>query len=92
VGARVTLVQDGEVVDAVMTDAEGAYRIADIGSGEYGISVAAAGFVPAAGFVEVPDEKDLRHDAVLASASPTAARYDGYDDADDGMMTGQRHS
>ncbi|GAA1245034.1 hypothetical protein GCM10009609_05550 [Pseudonocardia aurantiaca] len=92
VGARVTLVQDGEVVDAVMTDAEGAYRIADIGSGEYGISVAAAGFVPAAGFVEVPDEKHLRHDAILASASPTAARYDGYDDADDGMMTGQRYS
>jgi Carboxypeptidase regulatory-like domain len=92
VGARVTLVQDGEVVDAVTTDAEGAYRIADIGSGEYGLSVAAAGFVPSAGLVEVPDETDLRHDAVLASASPTVARYDEYDDAGDGMMTGPRFS
>jgi hypothetical protein len=99
-GARVTLVQDGEVVDAVTTDTDGAYRIEGLGSGEYGLSVAAAGFVPAAGFVEVPDETDLLHDAVLASAAPTAARYGGYDggydegghDAGDGMMSGQRYT
>lgn len=92
-GARVTLVQGGEVVDAVVTDADGAYRIEEIGSGEYGLSVAAAGCVPAADFVEVPDEADLRHDVVLSPASPVATRYDDaadLDPADDGMMTGQR--
>jgi hypothetical protein len=47
--------------------------------------------------VAVPEEADLRHDVVLASASPVADRYDAdrydatdFDAAGDGMMTGQR--
>jgi hypothetical protein len=71
-GARVTLVQDGEAVDAVDTDADGAYRILDIGAGEYGLSVAAAGCVPVASLLDVDEEADVRHDVELAPASPVA--------------------
>jgi hypothetical protein len=71
-GARVTLVQDGEAVDAVDTDADGAYRIGDIGAGAYGLSVAAPGCEPVATLLEVADEVDLRHDVELKPASPVA--------------------
>lgn len=72
VGARVTLVQDGEAVDAVDTDADGAYRITDIGAGEYGLSVAAPGCEPSASLLEVAEEDDVRHDAELSPATPVA--------------------
>jgi hypothetical protein len=84
--ARVTLVQDGEAVDAVDTDAEGAYRIGDIGAGEYGLSVAAPGCEPVAALLEVADEADVRHDVELEPASPVA----GGDPAEDGAMSGLR--
>jgi Carboxypeptidase regulatory-like domain len=83
-GARVTLVQDGEAVDAVDTDADGAYRIGDIGAGEYGLSVAAAGCEPVATLLDVPEEADVRHDVELRSASPVADG-DLVDDATSGL-------
>jgi hypothetical protein len=86
VGARVTLVQDGEAVDAVDTGADGAYRISDIGAGEYGLSVAAAGCEPVATLLDVADEADVRHDVVLEPASPVADS----DLADDDAMSGLR--
>jgi hypothetical protein len=85
-GARVTLVQDGEIVDAVDTDAEGAYRIGDIAAGEYGLSVVAAGCEPIAVLLELPDEMDLRHDVELEPAGVQAA-YDPTDD--DEFVIGQ---
>jgi hypothetical protein len=84
-GARVTLVQDGEVIDATDTDDEGAYRIGDIGAGEYGLSVAAPGCVPTATLVEVTDEADVRHDVELTPASPVA----GAEPVDD-VVSGRR--
>ena len=48
VGARLTLVQDGEIVDATDSDTDGAYRIADLAAGGYGLSVTAPGCEPAA--------------------------------------------
>jgi hypothetical protein len=83
-GARVTLVQDGEAVDAVDTDADGAYRISDIGAGEYGLSVAAAGCEPVATLLDVAEEAEVRHDVELRSASPTADS-DLVDDAISGL-------
>jgi hypothetical protein len=71
-GARVTLVQDGEAVDAVDTDAQGTYRIGDIGAGEYGLSVAAAGCEPVATLLDVAEEADVRHDVELKPATPVA--------------------
>jgi hypothetical protein len=71
-GARVTLVQDGEAVDAVDTDADGAYRIGDIGAGEYGLSVAAAGCEPVASVLEVAEEAEVHHDVELAPATPVS--------------------
>ena len=67
-GARVTLVQHGELVDAVDTGADGGYRIDDLGAGEYGLSVVAAGCEPVAIRLPVPDEAEIRHDVVLAPA------------------------
>lgn len=81
--ARVTLVQDGEIVDAVDTDDAGGYRIGDIGAGEYGLTVAAAGCEPIAILVEVGEEADLRRDLDLRPASPMAD-----DDSDDLDPTG----
>jgi hypothetical protein len=71
-GARVTLVQDGEAIDAVDTDACGAYRIGDVGGGEYGLSVAAAGCEPVATLLDVAEEADVCHDVELTPASPVA--------------------
>jgi hypothetical protein len=65
-------VQDGEAVDAVDTDADGAYRITDIGSGEYGLSVTAPGCEPSASLLEVAEEDDVRHDVELSPATPVA--------------------
>jgi hypothetical protein len=89
-GARVTLVQDGEAVDVVDTGADGTYRIGDIGAGEYGLSVAAAGCEPVATLLDVAEEADVRHDVELRPASPVA---DGdLEDGDlvDDVLTGLR--
>jgi hypothetical protein len=85
VGARVTLVQDGEAVDAVDTGTDGTYRIGDIGAGEYGLSVAAAGCEPVATLLEVADEADVRHDVELKPASPVADSDLVEDDAMSGL-------
>jgi Carboxypeptidase regulatory-like domain len=84
-GARVTLVQDGEAIDAVDTDACGAYRIGDVGGGEYGLSVAAAGCEPAATLLDVAEEADVHYDVELTPASPVA---DG--DLVDDAVSGRR--
>lgn len=80
-GARVTLVQDGELVDAVDTGADGGYRIDDLGAGEYGLSVVAAGCEPVAIRLRVPDEAEIRHDVTPAPAPlPPEHRPDGRPD------------
>ena len=76
-GARVTLVQDGEIVDAVDTGPDGAYRLDDVVAGEYGLSVAAAGCEPFAALAVVPDETDLCRDVELEPALPQADRSGG---------------
>ncbi len=38
VAARLTVVQDGEIVGGTHSDSAGAYRIADLGPGGYGLS------------------------------------------------------
>jgi hypothetical protein len=92
VGARVTLVQDGEVIDAVDTDGDGGYRIGDIGAGEYGLSVAAAGCEPSVTLIEVTEEADVHHDVDLVPASPVAESADDVstDDLSTDVMSGQR--
>ena len=65
VGARLTLVQDGEIVDTARSGPGGEYRIADLAAGEYGLSVTAAECEPAAVVVVVPEETDLQHDIEL---------------------------
>jgi hypothetical protein len=83
-GARITLVQDGEAVDAVDTAADGTYRISDIGAGEYGLSVAAPGCEPVATLIDIPDEADVRHDVELEPATPVAEDH-AVDDALSGL-------
>lgn len=67
-GARLTLVQDGEVVDAVESATGGAFRIADLAAGGYTLSAAAEGCAPRAVEFQVPDGADLRHDVDLDPA------------------------
>jgi carboxypeptidase family protein len=67
-GARVTLVQDSEIVDAVDSAADGGFRLADVPPGEYGLSVAAAGCEPFADLLVVPEETAVRRDVELESA------------------------
>lgn len=74
-GARLTLVQDGEVVDAADSLADGGYRITDLAAGEYGMSVVAAECEPVVILLDVPDGSDLEHDVDLDPAGlPPAAR------------------
>ena len=65
VGARLTLLQDGEIVDSARTGPGGGYRIADLAAGEYGLSVTAIECEPATLVVTVPEETDLRCDVEL---------------------------
>jgi hypothetical protein len=67
-GARVTLVQDGEIVDAVDSAGDGGFRLEDVPAGEYGLSVAAAGCEPFAALLVVPEETAVRRDVELESA------------------------
>ena len=68
--ARVTLVQDSEIVDAVDSGRDGGYRLEDVPPGEYGLSVAAAGCEPFAALLVVPDAIAVERDVELLSASP----------------------
>jgi hypothetical protein len=88
-GARVTLVQDSEIVDAVDSGRDGGYRLEDVPSGEYGLSVAAAGCEPFAALLIVPGATAVERDVELEPALPqveadnTATAYDNaaYDGA-----------
>ncbi|MDN5751223.1 MAG: carboxypeptidase-like regulatory domain-containing protein, partial [Pseudonocardia sp.] len=71
-GARVTLVQDGEVVETANTDSGGSYRIVDLAAGEYAVSVAAAGCEPDVVLVSVPGEAEAAHHVELEPASVAA--------------------
>ncbi len=71
-GARVTVVQDGEIVEATNTDADGRFRVADLAAGEYAVSVAAAGCEPDVDLVSVADEAEQEHDVDLAAAAVPA--------------------
>ncbi|MBW0100081.1 carboxypeptidase regulatory-like domain-containing protein, partial [Pseudonocardia sp. KRD-184] len=71
-GARVTLVQDGEVVEVAETDSDGAYLIADLAAGEYAVSVAAAGCEADVVLVVVAEEAECVHDVELAPAGVRA--------------------
>ena len=55
VAARVTLVQDGQVVDSTRSDTAGAYLLADLATGAYGMSVAAPGCTPLAVRIDLAD-------------------------------------
>lgn len=71
-GARVTLVQDGEVVEVAETDSDGAYLVADLAAGEYAVSVAAAGCEADVVLVVVAEESECVHDVELAPAGVRA--------------------
>ena len=73
VGAHLVLVQDGEIVETAESGADGAYRFADLAAGEYGLSVSASEWEPAAIVLRLIDEVDLRHDIDLDPAGlPTS--------------------
>jgi len=67
-GARLALVQDGEIVDATESAADGTYRFTDLAAGEYGLSVAAHECEAVAFVLELADEADLRQDVELVPA------------------------
>jgi hypothetical protein len=81
VGAHLTLVQDGEIVDTTVSDADGGYRIGELAAGEYGLSVTAAECEPAAALLQVPEQADLRHDVDLDPAGLPGERSAGGGDA-----------
>ncbi len=90
-GARLTLVQDGEIVDAVDSAADGTFRIGDLGAGEYGLSVVAAGCEPIAVVVDMADGADLQHDVELDPAGPSEKGLPiCEDDRIDDLMIGRR--
>jgi hypothetical protein len=64
-GARVSLLQDGEVIDAVESCVAGRYRFTGLAAGRYAIAVAAPGFARVVARVRVAAEAEVRHDVVL---------------------------
>jgi hypothetical protein len=88
VGAHLTLVQDGEIVDSVHSGQGGEYRITDLAAGEYGLSVTAVECEPAAVLLTVADETDSCHDVDLDPVGLPAGQPAG-SDADD-IMIGHR--
>ena len=71
--AQLTLVQDGEVVDMLATDASGRYRLDDLADGEYALAVAAHGCAPAVLVLTVPEGGDLSYDVELVATDATVA-------------------
>ena len=65
VGARLALVQDGEIVDSTESDPDGAYRFGDLAAGEYGLSVTAHECEPTVFVLALADEAHLRRDVEL---------------------------
>ena len=68
VAARLTVVQDGEIVGGTHSDSVGAYRISDLGSGGYGLCVTAPGCLPAVVRVDIADGTELQRDIELQRA------------------------
>jgi hypothetical protein len=64
-GARVSLLQEGEVIDAVESSPAGRYRLAGLAAGQYAVAVAAPGFARVVATVRVDPEAEVRHDVVL---------------------------
>jgi hypothetical protein len=64
----VTLVQGGEIVDEVHSDAAGGYRMTDLPGGQYGMSVSASGHDPVATLLTFLEGEQVWHDVVLALA------------------------
>jgi hypothetical protein len=85
-GARVTLVQDSEIVDAVDSDRDGAFHLDDVPPGEYGLSVAAAGHEPFADLLVVPDSTTVRRDVELEPALPQVEPDERADSAGSGYQ------
>ena len=77
VGAQLVLVQDGEIIETAESGADGAYRFADLAAGEYGLSVSACEWEPAAVVLRLIDEVDLRHDIDLDPAGLSAGGATG---------------
>jgi len=69
--AQLTLVQDGEVVDMVVADPTGRFRLTDLTGGEYALAVAAERCPPTVLVLTVPEEADLVYDVDLASPRPS---------------------
>jgi hypothetical protein len=67
-GARVSLLQEGEVIAAVESCPAGRYRLAGLAAGQYVIAVTAPGFARVAATVRVAPEAEVRHDVVLEPA------------------------
>ena len=72
VGARVVLVQDGEVVDETDSGLAGEFRFGELSAGEYGLSVAADGHAPVALLLHVSEADDLLQDVTLDPAEELA--------------------
>ncbi len=70
--ARLTLVQEGEIVDAAHSDPAGEFRIPGLGAGRYGLSATAPGCLPVAVRIELDAEAELRRDVEL-ERDPAAA-------------------
>ncbi|WP_214368999.1 carboxypeptidase regulatory-like domain-containing protein [Pseudonocardia sp. H11422] len=81
-GATVTLLQEGEVVDAVDTGGSGRYRIGDLAAGDYTLAVTSPGHDPLAAVVRVPEQADVEYDVEL-ERSTTAAGSGPPDHVDD---------
>jgi hypothetical protein len=78
-GARLTLVQEGEVVDIAESDAAGTFRISDLAAGAYGLSVTAVGCEPAAVLLDIADGADVRTDVELdRTGLPDRAPVNGH--------------
>ena len=72
VGARVVLVQDGEIVDETDSGLAGEFRFGELSAGEYGLSVAADDHAPAALLLHVSEATDLLQDVTLDPAEELA--------------------
>ena len=67
-GATVTLVQDGEIIDAARSGIGGMYRLQELDAGGYGLSVAAEGWAPIAVLLDIGGGVDVHRDVELAPA------------------------
>ncbi|MDN5860776.1 MAG: carboxypeptidase regulatory-like domain-containing protein [Pseudonocardia sp.] len=68
-GARVTLLQDGEIVEATESGGDGGFRFADLATGRYTLSVTAADHEQRVEPLEVPVATDVHHDLDLATST-----------------------